>query len=72
MFDPLSTQFSAIQKEAQAGKIGDPADERQTYAALYGDDLPPRPFSRRRAAVVVALRVVLALIGLLALLTVLV
>jgi hypothetical protein len=71
MFDPLFTQFSAVQKESYQGAIGQQEHDRRTYSALYGEDAAPRPFSRRRAAGVVALRVVLALITLLSLLAIL-
>jgi hypothetical protein len=72
MFDPLSTQFSAVQKETHAGTVGNPTHECQTYAVLYGTDAARRPFSRRRTVSVVAFRVALALIGLMLLAAVLV
>jgi hypothetical protein len=65
MFDSLSTEFSALQQETHEGVIGNPAFDRRTYAVLYGEDQTPRLDGRRRALTVVAVRVVLALIGLL-------
>jgi hypothetical protein len=37
MFDPLSTQFSAVQRESHQGRLGQQAHDEQTYTVLYGD-----------------------------------
>jgi hypothetical protein len=47
MFDPLSTQFSAVQRETHQGVIGQQAYDRRTYELLFGAG-DERPAAKRR------------------------
>jgi len=59
MIDPLSTQFTEVQRETHQGVIGQQEYDRRTYEVLYGTG-DERPASKRRwAAVVVAAMAVL-------------
>lgn len=63
MFDPLSTQFSAVQRETHKGVIGQQEYDRQTYEVLLGDgaEAPPRRgWGAALAAAAVSVLVLLA------------
>lgn len=63
MIDPLSTQFTEVQRETHKGVIGRQEYDRRTYEVLFGTG-DERPASKgRRAALVTAAVSVLVIVG---------
>jgi len=63
MIDPLSTQFSEVQRETHRGVVGQQEYDRRTYEVLFGSE-GDRPAARgRRAGLVVAAVGLLIVLG---------
>ena len=65
MFDPMSTQFSAVQRESHRDKVGQLAHDRETYTVLYGDGSEPPKKKWRMGRAAAGVMFVVALIVLL-------
>jgi len=64
MFDPMSPQFSAVQRETHKGVIGQQEYDRRTYEVLLGDgDERPAVRRHRRATLAAAAVSVLVMVG---------
>jgi hypothetical protein len=63
MSDPLSTLFSAVQRESYRDTIGEQDYDRRTYETLYGTGEPTAQ-RQRLARRVLGLAVLLAMAGL--------
>jgi hypothetical protein len=63
MFDPLSTQFSAVQRETHEGVIGQEEYDRRTYGVLFGEGDEPAPRRGRGAALAAVAVSVLVVLG---------
>jgi len=64
MSDPLSTLFSAVQRESYRDTIGEQEFDRRTYETLYGTGKAPAQRRQRLARRALGLAVLLALAGL--------
>jgi hypothetical protein len=63
MIDPMSTQFSAVQRETHKGVIGQQEYDRRTYEVLLGDGTETAPRRGRGAALAAAAVTVLVVLG---------
>jgi len=63
VFDPLSTQFSAVQRETHQDVIGQQEYDRRTYEVLLGDGAEAAPRRGRGAARAAAAVSVLVIVG---------
>lgn len=64
MFDPLSTQFSAIQRETHRDVIGQQEYDRRTYGVLFGEGVEAAPKRRTGRAAIMMTAVIIVTVAL--------